>query len=219
MKTQLLIALTIAGLFGCSSHNNSTPATTATSNISGVVWSDWAGSTYVGAKQGWIKGWVASSNKAVVCKHSFPAKGAAIYAFDNAGARVDRTISAVNYLTIDTGNDERTFKGDIAVVTVDPPWPANMVIYQIATTKPAEWNIMRQDQTLVPRAGINSATPRGWLEGSHYASNYLTEGDSGLPWFNSQWQVVSHSTRGGWGEGPDYSSPYVRPLLIQALNN
>ncbi len=45
-------------------------------------------------------------------------------------------------------------------------------------------------------------------------------GDSGLPWFvqnNGKWVVVSHFYRGGYGEGPNYAHPDVRPQLLETI--
>lgn len=185
-------------------------------NPTGIVQSEYRGAVQVAPGQGYIKGWVPAADKAVVVGHANPAVGARIYVIDKAGTKHDRTITKLEPITLANGNPARS---DTVVATINEPWPDGIAMYQVATARPGVWWVTHADLTRSLRRapGVsNPAIAELWGDETT-GSRPIVPGESGLPWFDFSGYVVSHTTGGNWGVGPDYAHPDFRPQFIDAI--
>lgn len=195
-------------------------------DMSGVVWSEWRGKLKVPAREGWIKGFVFSDTGAIVAAHSNPKVGSEIY-IEHGGYKHTRKITKVIKPVFPSRNPAYTFGGDIAVVTVDRPWPADSARYAIAPNIPDQWWCLNKKGELLFRTrgldkdifitGKNPAGDENEKDAEGLVPSDLRPGDSGLPWFsitsasgaNSGVVAVAGFTSRGWhGEGP--STTHIR---------
>lgn len=220
MKILLLSLLTVL-FIGCGSGGSSfiapSPINTSQIDLSGLVWSEYAGNQRVLENKGWIKGWVAAPTKAVVTKHASPKPGQLVYVFDKEGTKHERTIVETTNVDIAFADLDRTNGGDISVITVNKPWPIDVKIYEMAVSQPRQFFVTHKDGSLSHRFTGTFYDSRYLIGEQMFYHKKLTPGSSGLPWFNGNGQVVSHTFRGGYGEGPNYTNPEVRKLIKDKL--
>lgn len=186
-------------------------------DLSGIVWSDYRGARYHGGDNGWVKGWILGDVTAVVCRHSIPSPGVKVHAYTPDGRRHERVIELVNRLDLDEHLKEPDYSnhGDVAIVRVDRPWPAECRRYPIADEVPPSWSILRPNREPLKRrrnAWRSFRFGPGYLVGMGNPS-LPDDGGSGLPWLTDRNEVISHTHRVWWGEGPNYTHPPIRQIL------
>lgn len=170
----------------------------------GMVLSDYAGSRYA-PDNGATKGWISGPSTAVVCDHSNPRPGRPIHTYSDQGTKVERTILAV----------DRSLGHDIAVVSVDPPWPYFATAFDLATEPPSEWYVTHLDGRKTARRAVGD--PAGSLllrADDEGVERLLIPGESGLPWFH-EGRLVGHTWHGGAGDGPNYA--LLRQQILDAI--
>jgi len=214
MKLLSILFLSIL-LASCGGGGSSYYPLPAKPDLSGVVLSEYKGGVQVPEGEGWNKGWVASDDKVVLVEHANPRKGNVIYCIDPEGKKHNRTITEIEFIKSPSG-----VRTDTAVATVDSPWPDSIERYEIAEKRPGAWWVTHNGLRLSARNLSPQSIGTEKLIGSTgNANNYLVQGESGLPWFNFNGQVVSHTTQIDFGIGPNYAHPTIRPLLIEAISN
>lgn len=157
----------------------------------GIVKSD-----YPVVDKGWIKGWVSGKNEIIVCKHSGVAVGNVVYVVKNS-KKVFRTIESI---------DNTYSEYDIAICKVSKDWPDDVKIYKKSEKlkKMQLMCVIHKDDTFSTRRALFQDK---MVFGTYYTREIIY-GDSGLPWFvweDGEFKVCSHSFKGIWGVGPNYS--------------
>lgn len=164
-----------------------------------------------------IKGWLANTTSrkvAVTCTHSNPSVNARVWFVDRDGTKVYYTVTGV-FKVIAPGVG--TSGCDITVLTLDSPIDRRFTAYNYAASvKRMDWvNVVNRYGRIINAnivCGPNS--PTASLSGK---TEKLIPGDSGLPWFNLNNEVVGHTTLGDKGFGPVYSHPEVLGKFKEAL--
>lgn len=197
----------------------------ATIDKSGVVNSD---HPIIG--NGWIKGWVVNvspKNIIIVARHSNPSinePNNKVFVIDKKGNKIERTIVATDLEPF--ALDGKTIKldtyeggGDIAICRVNEPFPSTVKSYNFSVNPNSVYVPV---ETLTQDGSFSSVftytyTGIAWIKGrKRNGGDLLKAGDSGLPWFtweDGEWKVITHTTKGQWGEGPWYSCGLIFPDL------
>lgn len=193
-------------------------------NKTGIVKSD-----FPHLDNGYIKGWVVdtpTSDIVIVCKHSNPYKGAKIFVKTAEGKKIERFLDTVLIEAYPIENKEGDLKdyyagGDIAVCRVNEAFPSSIKKYKIANTIKDNQKVYcyRQATGKFSKTPVKIKPFTAWLMAS--IKPFISEGgDSGLPWFvweDNEWKVCSHFTRGGFGEGPNYTSGFIKKQLMDNI--
>lgn len=185
---------------------------------------------------GWMKGWVINTqpkNVVIVCRHANPSTKAPnnkIFVTDRNGVKHERTIVAIDkdafFLNGKNPPDKYYMHGDIAICLLDSPLPDTVTAYDVLAVKDVYEYYMRPilsfDQYgIVSKARLHFTDENfAYISGKGRDKNLIDPGDSGMPWFmwnGAAWNVVSHSFRGVWGEGPWYSHPNIYSNLIERV--
>lgn len=203
-----------------------------TINLTGVVLSDWRFIIPVGELEprwvsepgkGWLKGFVLecdSMDIVVVAKHCGPSTNYpsnTIFVVDRRGKRIERQIISINSepfkldgINIDLNSYYHG--GDIAICKVNLPFPKKIKGYGVAkNVKSGAASYTLNQYFEFSEAKIKTSPKLAWVAGENRKKE-LVAGDSGLPWFvwqKNKWKIISHSTKGIWGEGPNYSSKLI----------
>lgn len=203
-------------------------------DTSGIVRSD-----YPRFEDGYVKGWALShpSRKIIiVAAHANPSVGVTrgqVYFVDNEDNKIIRHIVKVNRdrFLVDGKNlktpygkyDDFYLGGDIAICEINKPLPSSIKTYTFSSDVKSLKGIavvFDQDNKR-HQMGIRYDDSLAWVRGS-LRSVEFRGGDSGMPWFvyeDNQWKVISHLTRGRWGEGPYYAHEYIYNELLKRIEN
>jgi hypothetical protein len=207
--------------------NKFSPIDRKTIDRTGMIFSD-----YPREGKGWIKGWLVntpSRDVIIVCKHAAPSESPPnnkVFAFDKTGKKIERTIVKVDQTVfpIDGQNppDKYYLSGDISVCKVDSPFPSSIKAYDFVK----KVNVRNVKTTLIDQYGEFSEAyydydkSKAWIKARNRDKNQIEAGDSGTPWFileDREWRVLTHSTRGWWGEGPNYGHPLIWDKLQKVI--
>jgi rare lipoprotein A len=111
------------------------------------------------------------------------------------------------------------FAGDITIGVLDRPAPANLKAYDIASKViEKEWIAVQNQEFLISMGRL--ITREGAAIASLKNSDIIMiAGDSGLPWFNKENEIVSHNTLGGDGHGPLYCHLFIDKQLKNELKS
>ena len=208
-------------------------------DISGIVWSD-----YPHYGNGWIKGFLLntpSRDIIVTAKHCSPSTlgpNNKVVFFDNNGERIERTIISVNKDNykldgktdspeINMGKPERYYLGgDVAICKLDEPLPSNIKEYNICTSeKIISKRSICFNQKKQPTSAVTFFSDSlAWVIGRKRKLDgdrlLLKAGDSGLPWFvwnDGEWQIITVTSRGEWGEGSFLGHKFIYTDLINNI--
>jgi hypothetical protein len=223
-RYSILLALISWMLVSCSNlHYLKTGDFKRPTNTS---WLDISGVMVVPHSKGWL---LDSSSRRVVftCTHSNPAPGTIVGFYNNGDEILYRKIvqviriNAQPYkkieLDLSTPTYENFFTSDISVCLIDETLPETVTSYKIAAkSTEREWyyNINKRNEFDVFTISRNSNNRV--LVRKTFA--IMTEqGDSGLPWFNSNNEVISHTTLAYAGYGPDYTDIAIRTAIDSAV--
>jgi hypothetical protein len=210
----------------------------STIDMTGIVWSD-----YPTINNGWIKGWLVDTdhrNIIIVCKHAGPSTSTPnnkVFFTDKFGKKIERSIISVDNLPYKLdgksinvkdsrfGIDNYFLSGDISICKLDYPIPLNIKAYKFSTNpKILNKQAITVDQNKkLSNARVYFNDSIAWVFGKNRnKKNLLIAGDSGTPWFvwdNGEWRVLTHTTKGMWGEGPYYGHPLIYKDILNRINN
>lgn len=189
-------------------------------------WLDISGVMVIPHSKGWL---LDSSSRRVVftCTHSNPAPGTVVGFYSEDDITVYRKIVRVErvdvqpyknrILDISTPTYDNFFTSDISVCLVDEAIPETVTAYKLATkSTETEWyyNINKRNELDVFTISRNSNNRILFRKSFRIMAE---KGDSGLPWFNSKNEVISHTTLAYAGYGPDYTDSAIRAAIDKAV--
>jgi hypothetical protein len=182
-------------------------------------------SDYPSESNGWIKGWLpdfGNRKYAIVASHSNPAinpPNNRVYVIDSTGQRIYRDIIVVDRLNV-LSHMPQTFQtlkgnGDITIVELNEPFPDTCKVYSIGKIKANDTIAYNRNAKGKEHSFV--VTPASeyteWIGGAQTNQLRFEGGDSGTIWFNSNEEVITHTARGMWGEGPNYGHPRIKSHL------
>lgn len=147
--------------------------------------------------KGWIKGWVKDRNKIIITKHANPIVGDFVHIWLN-GEKIKRKIVSIDL----------AYKNyDIVICEIEEDWPSGVKIYKMCKNVKKMQPVcsFHQDSTYSTRRVLLQND--NMLSGTYYTREFIG-GDSGLPWFvweDNQFKICSHTFKGVWGIGPNYT--------------
>ena len=233
MHKLFLVILTIFTITSCK---NATyvllPDTIFTGN---VVRPDTSSLDLSGVMQSrYSKGWLVntpSRRVAVTCTHSNPSVGTDVWFVDSLGNKEHRTIVNVNTIRLSVHDGkpvpldfskgtifDHFYASDITVVLLDQSAPSFVHAYDYATSVGSGSWVEVVNQKAVVINGLLYFTSDCSTAVVKYGTQKLIPGDSGLPWFNTKNQVISHSTGGDMGYGTIYSHPLILDTFKNTIN-
>lgn len=189
-------------------------------------WLDVSGVMVVPHSKGWL---LDSPSRRVVftCTHSNPAPGTIVGFYNNGDEIIYRKIVQVirinaqpykkQVLDLSTPTYENFFTSDISVCLLDETLPETVTSYKLAAkSTEREWyyNINKRNERdvfIISRNSNNRVIVRKTFR------IMAEQGDSGLPWFNSNNEVISHTTLAYAGYGPDYTDRAIRIAIDSAV--
>ena len=199
--TLLLLSLMV---LACSQDPKSAPPTKI--NSSGVL------------KYHWSKGWLVntpSRRVALTCSHSNPSTGTKIGFEDERGVMTYRQVAKVFKVVSKDGSENDV---SVLLLTEDaPPW-AMAYEYAPKVKNGEEVRVLNQFGQII--TGNVKFTPDSAVCDLDNPSGKIIAGDSGLPWFNSKGQIVSHNKAAAEGFyifGPLYSSPIIFSSFLEKI--
>lgn len=196
---------------------------------SGIVNSD-----YPTIGNGWIKGWAIAKDKIIVAKHAGPSTNAPhnqVFFMDKLGNKIERTIVAVDNkpFKVDGINEAISFRGeenyftrsDIAICKLNEPLPDSIAVYELSDNPyvKGRWAVTFNQFGEFTEARVHYSSDLAWIFGKK-RSKTIIGGDSGLPWFvweKNKWKVLTHMSRGVWGEGPYYAHPLIYKEFLERV--
>jgi len=218
MNSALLCLLSLL-LLSCNAIFNPKPTDTKWLDISGVM--------VVPHSKGWLVN-TPSRRIVVTCTHSNPTFNTVVGFVDSNNENVYRKVVKTSRIAIQPYKKmeldlsvplyENFYTIDITVCLIDTEAPMFASAYNIASSvNEKEWGYSINKRTEYDSFVIAKNKNNRVLSRKRF--DILAEqGDSGLPWFNSQNEVFSHYTLAWGGYGPDYTDQVINAALIAAIN-
>ena len=140
---------------------------------------------------GWSKGWLVdtpSRRVCVTCSHSNPRPGIVV-GFPNGDKR---TVLGVFPVIADMAPGQAGC--DVSIITLTEPAPITAAAYQIAAPKNGSkiWILTQRGDFVTATLAFDRSSACGVAEKK---SEDIIAGDSGLPWFDSSGNVLTHNYR------------------------